>query len=79
MVILQQPLDADFGVIYLFEAFAAKLCQPQLKWFGFGRGDGLNEAKQLLYIGDVGHSHFAVRGFHFQVYDFIVHFTPFAV
>lgn len=34
--------------------------------FGFGGWDGLDQAEELLGIGDIGHALFAVGGGHFQ-------------
>lgn len=56
----------QFLVDGFFELFAADLRQPHLERLGLGRGDGLDDAKRLLRVGDVSHVIFPSDAFIFS-------------
>ena len=57
---------AQLWVLHLVYALGCHLSHPPLKRFGLGRGYRLDDTKKLLGISNIGKTHLAVKGLHFQ-------------
>ena len=53
-VVLDGAFDGELGVEHFVDALFADLCEPQLERLGLGRGDGPDEAQDLLGGAGVG-------------------------
>ena len=64
----QRAVDRLFRINGLIYPFSTNLRQPKLEGLGLGRRDRLNNAKELLFRGNVGQIKFAVfMRFQFQL------------
>ena len=56
----QSSLDGQLWVNGFFNALPSNLCQPQLERFRFGRGNRLDDSENLLGVGHIGQTLFAI-------------------
>ena len=73
----QCAVNRQFRIDRFFYALPTDLRQPELERLGFGRGNGLNDAKELFRVGYIGVVAFPVCRTHFQLTTFCSQLTTF--
>ena len=63
----QRTVDRQLRVDCFLDPLPTDLRQPELERFGFRRGNGLDDAQELLGVGYVSQALFAVCCSHFQL------------
>ncbi len=61
-VVGQRLFYTEFGVLQLIQSVGGNLRHPLFERLGLGRWNGLDEAKKLLGVSDIGLVSFTIRG-----------------